>query len=886
LTPTVDWTFNSTTGTLIISKSGVAAVEYNVTGTRGLWERAKGVWEDAKQEAIAAYNILESAQEDLYEAFVYVVDDIKKTTDARIFESVQQTCSALPTSAFEEVIIAGEPTVFLSSGAGDSGIGGVTGHITQDARYQLADNEVEVHINANVIGGFGEVWAWVGRPFIASGCDPTNQSESGFADFLFSGSFCGTIEAVVGAASAVRVTADLYDCTDGSHTSSEINFSDASIAEPSVSVSGAIAEHLDGLLIQEDHRYIAYISLSGRVSSALGWGEVNFLDNDDSSCLADGGGDAGARYSSISVTFPSDPPPDLVVENSDLTIVPDEAIQGQLVEFFLDVHNQTPRPINAVDVRFYDGGMDVGTTQAENLVACGGVSTAVLPWCADGIGVHAISGVVDPDDDLQEPDRTDNTALASMTVVSTPTRATAIVLDKSGSMNADIIPGVTKINIAKISAHVYVEQNNAQRVAGCVPEGDAVAVTNFATTATRTHPLCFALPHNTGCNDSPGGKAEAHDAVETPPLGSGSTAFYDGVAAGVRELCCMGNPLNTPLRTVVAITDGGDNSSAIGYTEVAAQACSCRTPIIVVTPEGVLKDIWNDLPLPDSATVRNALYDIALQSGGALYPFPANGDSASMDAVMQRIEASLADAADGVLVSPVGQPQLSADPGQYVGAISIALVGDTPWSGTLLLTLAAPPYVTFPSLPEVTVGGIPIDPGTIVLFSSIIEIPIPAPDLDECSWIINIGDRSGILVDIAPDYTGGPLNFTLDDGDLGFFQDEVTLANAPPNTSSVPEERTPGLPRVDRLRSNFPNPFNPNTTIQLELTRGVDTRLRIYDVRGHVVRDLVHAKLEAGIHKFVWDGRNSKGERAPTGIYIYRVVAGSFVDEKKMVMIK
>ncbi|MEA1997303.1 MAG: FlgD immunoglobulin-like domain containing protein, partial [Gemmatimonadota bacterium] len=96
------------------------------------------------------------------------------------------------------------------------------------------------------------------------------------------------------------------------------------------------------------------------------------------------------------------------------------------------------------------------------------------------------------------------------------------------------------------------------------------------------------------------------------------------------------------------------------------------------------------------------------------------------------------------------------------------------------------------------------------------------------------------------------------------------------------------LPRSFSLSQNAPNPFNPSTTIGYCIPQGetVDVSLKIYNIRGGLVRTLVNATREPGAYEVYWDGTDKKGRRMSSGIYIYRIEAGSFVQTRKMVLLK
>jgi flagellar hook assembly protein FlgD len=88
------------------------------------------------------------------------------------------------------------------------------------------------------------------------------------------------------------------------------------------------------------------------------------------------------------------------------------------------------------------------------------------------------------------------------------------------------------------------------------------------------------------------------------------------------------------------------------------------------------------------------------------------------------------------------------------------------------------------------------------------------------------------------------------------------------------------------LTQNFPNPFNPQTTLAYSLREAANVTLAIYDVGGRRVRVLVNEHLPAGAYKVTWDGTDAKGSGVASGVYFCKLVAGSFADTKKMVMLK
>jgi hypothetical protein len=90
-----------------------------------------------------------------------------------------------------------------------------------------------------------------------------------------------------------------------------------------------------------------------------------------------------------------------------------------------------------------------------------------------------------------------------------------------------------------------------------------------------------------------------------------------------------------------------------------------------------------------------------------------------------------------------------------------------------------------------------------------------------------------------------------------------------------------GLPKEFSLRQNYPNPFNPSTNIEFALPEQAVVSLKVYNLLGREISTLVSGKLNAGIHKIEF---NASG--LSTGLYFYRIQAGSFMQTKKMMLIK
>jgi hypothetical protein len=93
--------------------------------------------------------------------------------------------------------------------------------------------------------------------------------------------------------------------------------------------------------------------------------------------------------------------------------------------------------------------------------------------------------------------------------------------------------------------------------------------------------------------------------------------------------------------------------------------------------------------------------------------------------------------------------------------------------------------------------------------------------------------------------------------------------------------QNPTTPYQYKLYNNYPNPFNPSTTIRYELKQEGTVSLKVYDVLGQEVATLVNERQVAGSHSVVFDAK-----RIASGAYFYTIHAGGFVKTEKMMLLK
>ena len=97
---------------------------------------------------------------------------------------------------------------------------------------------------------------------------------------------------------------------------------------------------------------------------------------------------------------------------------------------------------------------------------------------------------------------------------------------------------------------------------------------------------------------------------------------------------------------------------------------------------------------------------------------------------------------------------------------------------------------------------------------------------------------------------------------------------------------TVAIPEEYALHHNYPNPFNPVTTMLYDLPEAGHTRLLIYDLLGKEVRVLIDKVMNPGYYSTQWNGRNSQGQTVGAGVYLYQIQSNGFIQTRKMLLLK
>jgi hypothetical protein len=129
---------------------------------------------------------------------------------------------------------------------------------------------------------------------------------------------------------------------------------------------------------------------------------------------------------------------------------------------------------------------------------------------------------------------------------------------------------------------------------------------------------------------------------------------------------------------------------------------------------------------------------------------------------------------------------------------------------------------------------------------------------------------------LSPDAVGGARLFA------GTYDGGVWRRLLSGMISSVPADgHSANVPTQMSLEQNYPNPFNPNTVIGFQLSVASRADLRVYDLLGREVAVLVNSEMSAGHHEVKFDAAGFA-----SGVYLYRLQAGGFVETRKLLLTK
>ena len=123
--------------------------------------------------------------------------------------------------------------------------------------------------------------------------------------------------------------------------------------------------------------------------------------------------------------------------------------------------------------------------------------------------------------------------------------------------------------------------------------------------------------------------------------------------------------------------------------------------------------------------------------------------------------------------------------------------------------------------------------------------------------------------------------FDFEEGEGVFVND-----SGPADIVAMKPEEEMAAPALFALQPNYPNPFNPTTTLRYTLERNGYVSLAIYDLLGREIKRLVNGPQAAGHHRAVWDGTDMNKAPMTSGVYIYQLISGGRCETRKMMLLK
>jgi hypothetical protein len=157
-----------------------------------------------------------------------------------------------------------------------------------------------------------------------------------------------------------------------------------------------------------------------------------------------------------------------------------------------------------------------------------------------------------------------------------------------------------------------------------------------------------------------------------------------------------------------------------------------------------------------------------------------------------------------------------------------------------------------------------------------------APVSDTYSYSIPAGNNGiftiGLNLSETTNYNG---NITITSNDVNNPSQTVQL-----HITTVANEDDTVIPTVTSLDGNYPNPFNPTTTIRFGVKEPGLVSINIYNLKGQLVRTLVDENKKAGFHSIAWNGIDNFGKSVSSGVYMYRMQTTGFHQTRKMMLMK
>lgn len=131
------------------------------------------------------------------------------------------------------------------------------------------------------------------------------------------------------------------------------------------------------------------------------------------------------------------------------------------------------------------------------------------------------------------------------------------------------------------------------------------------------------------------------------------------------------------------------------------------------------------------------------------------------------------------------------------------------------------------------------------------------------------------------------MNINLNNGStVTFAVDDIQRIEFDNVTSIEDTNENQQVVQSFKLMRNFPNPFNPATTIEYQIPKTAKVSVRIYNISGQLVKEIFNETQDKGVHRVTWDGTSRNNQHVASGIYIYTVKSDDLILSKKMILLR
>ncbi|MBE0567790.1 MAG: Ig-like domain-containing protein, partial [Krumholzibacteria bacterium] len=433
-----------------------------------------------------------------------------------------------------------------------------------------------------------------------------------------------------------------------------------------------------------------------------------------------------------------------------------------------------------------------------------------------------------------------------------------------------------------------LEDSTAPLVVVTEPAADAVLVAvDLPVTVTFNEPIDPLTLTTASFTLTPDGGTAVAATVALDSTGTLATLTPDSLLA-------YGTVYGGLLTTAIADTSGNFLAADYAWSFTTAAAPDTTAPTVVATePAADAVDVAVALPITatfnkpiDPATLTVASFTLTPDGGAAVAATVALDSTGTLAILTPDTLLAYGTLYGGLLTTAIADTSgifLAAD---YAWSFTTAAAPDTTAPTVVATEPAADAVLVAVDLPVTATFSEPIDPATLTVASFTLT-----PDGGAAVTATVALDSTGTVATLTPEarlafgtvYTATLAVAITDTSGTPLAEDYAWIFTTATGLSAVgPHD----LPALTALQPNYPNPFNPRTTVAFDLAREGTVRLRIYSVDGRLVRTLVSQSMPAGRHSVVWNGDDDHGRNVATGVYLLRMETPDRAQTRKMLLMQ